>query len=41
MHRKLVQLGAEPNALPPPLPVQSIEEVIAWRLGELKNNSRA
>ena len=41
MHRKLVQLGAEPNALPPPLPVHSIEEVIAWRLGELKNNSRA
>jgi hypothetical protein len=26
--------------LPPPLPVQSIEEIIAWRLEELKNNSR-
>jgi len=40
MHQKLVQLGAQPNGLPPPLPVQSIEEVIAWRLGELKNHSR-
>jgi hypothetical protein len=40
MHHKLVQLGAQPNGLPPPLPVQSIEEIIAWRLGELKNHSR-
>jgi hypothetical protein len=40
MHHKLVQLGAEPDGLPPPLPVQSIEEIIAWRLGELKNHSR-
>ena len=40
MHHKLVQLGAQPNGLPPPLPLQSIEEIIAWRLGELKNHSR-
>ena len=40
MHHKLVQLGAQPNVLPPPLPVQSVEEIIAWRLGELKNHSR-
>ena len=32
---------AAPTAeTPPPLPAQSIEEIIAWRLGELKNNSR-
>jgi len=40
LHHRLVQLGAEPNGLPPPLPAQSLEEIIAWRLGELKNNSR-
>jgi hypothetical protein len=40
LHHRLVQLGAEPNGLPPPLPAQSIEEIIAWRLGELKNNRR-
>jgi hemoglobin-like flavoprotein len=40
IHQRLVQLGAEPDGLPPALPLQSVEEIIAWRLGELKNNRR-
>jgi hypothetical protein len=36
MRGKLAQLGAEPGPLPPVLPEESVERVIAWRLRELK-----
>jgi uncharacterized membrane protein YccC len=40
MREKLVQLGASPSELPTPLPLQSVEEVIAWRVRELKESHR-
>ena len=40
MREKLVQLGATPSELPNPLPLQSVEEVIGWRLRELKERDR-
>jgi hypothetical protein len=36
MRAKLVQLGAEPGTLPAPPPAEEVEEMIAWRLRELK-----
>jgi hypothetical protein len=35
MREKLVQLGAEPSALPTAMPVTNVEAIIAWRLREL------
>ena len=40
MREKLVQLGAEPDGLPPALPGESVENIIAWRLQQLKDQSR-
>jgi hypothetical protein len=40
MRQKLVQLGAEPSALPPPVPVNNVEGIIAWRLRELKEQGK-
>jgi hypothetical protein len=40
MRDKLVQLGAEPSALPPLLPKETIENIIAWRLQGLKEQGR-
>jgi hypothetical protein len=40
MRQKLVQLGAQPSALPPPMPVSNIEGIIAWRLRELKEQGK-
>jgi predicted anti-sigma-YlaC factor YlaD len=40
MRRKLVQLGAEPSTLPPAMPVDGIEGIIAWRLRELKEQGK-
>ena len=40
MREKLVQLGAEPSALPPFLPNETIEGVIAWRMRSLKEEGR-
>ena len=37
MRGKLIQLGAEPSALPAALPGESIEDVILWRVQELKS----
>jgi len=37
MRERLIQLGAEPSALPAPLPGEQIEDVIAWRMRELRN----
>ena len=36
MRAKLVQLGAEPAPLPAPPPAEEVEDMIAWRLRELK-----
>jgi division protein CdvB (Snf7/Vps24/ESCRT-III family) len=40
MRQKLVQLGAEPSSLPPPIPVNNVEGIIAWRLRELKEQGK-
>jgi hypothetical protein len=40
MREKLVQLGAEPDGLPPALPTESVENIIAWRLQQLKEQGR-
>jgi hypothetical protein len=40
MRQKLVQLGAEPSILPPPIPVNNVEGIIAWRLRELKEQGK-
>jgi len=40
MREKLVQLDAEPAAMPPPLPSDTVENIIAWRLGEIKAGAR-
>jgi len=37
MRAKLIQLGAEPSAIPAALPGESIEDVILWRVRELKS----
>ncbi|MGH7793443.1 MAG: hypothetical protein ACREQ2_00855 [Candidatus Binatia bacterium] len=37
MREKLVQLGGEPGALPPGLPTEGVENIIAWRLQQLKD----
>lgn len=36
MRAKLVQLGAEPSALPSDSPVDEVADMIAWRVRELK-----
>jgi hypothetical protein len=36
MRAKLIQLGAEPSALPAALPGERLEDVILWRLQELR-----
>jgi DNA-binding protein H-NS len=41
MREKLSQLGAEPAPLPPALPADQIEGVIAWRLQELRAQGKA
>ena len=40
MREKLVQLGADPGGLPAALPGETASEVIAWRLRELRDESR-
>jgi ABC-type enterochelin transport system substrate-binding protein len=40
MRQKLVQLGAEPSTLPPPMPANNVEGIIAWRLRELKEQGK-
>ncbi len=40
MREKLIQLGATPSELPNPLPLQTVEEVIGWRIRELKESHR-
>jgi len=40
MREKLVQLGAEPSVLPPLLPSETVENIIAWRLRGLKEEGR-
>ena len=37
MREKLIQLGADPSALPAPLPGCHVEDVIAWRMRELRD----
>lgn len=36
MRAKLIQLGAEPSALPGALPGERVEDVILWRVQELR-----
>jgi len=40
MRAKLIQLGAEPSALPAALPGERIEDVILWRVQELKASGK-
>jgi hypothetical protein len=40
MREKLVQLGGEPGALPPALPMEPVENIIVWRLQQLKDKGR-
>ena len=40
MRRKLIQMGAEPDPMPPPLLPERVEEIIDWRLSELKGNGK-
>lgn len=40
MRAKLIQLGAEPSALPNPLPGERIEDVILWRIQELRASGK-
>lgn len=40
MRDKLVLLGAEPSLLPPLLPSQEIEDIIAWRVRGLREEGR-
>jgi|SRR5215467_1582913 len=36
MHRKLVQLGAEPSMMPNPPPTEQVEGIFLWRLQQLR-----
>jgi hypothetical protein len=36
MHRKLVQLGAEPGTMPNPPPTEQVEGIFLWRLQQLR-----
>ncbi|HEY7169003.1 MAG TPA: hypothetical protein VIB79_30890 [Candidatus Binatia bacterium] len=40
MRKKLIQLGAEPIPLPAPILPERMEEIIDWRLSELKGNGK-
>lgn len=40
MREKLVQLGGDPGALPPALPAEPVENIIAWRLRELRDKGK-
>jgi hypothetical protein len=40
MREKLVQLGGEPSELPPALPPEPIENIIAWRLQQLREQGK-
>jgi hypothetical protein len=40
MRDKLVQLGAEPTALPTAMPADNVEGIIAWRLRKLKEHGK-
>ena len=40
MREKLIQLGAEPSALPGALPGESIEDAIMWRVQELRASGK-
>ena len=40
MREKLVRLGAQPSLMPEALPGDGIEEIVAWRLRELRSQGR-
>lgn len=40
MREKLVQLGGDPCGLPPALPPESVENIIAWRVQYLKEKGK-
>lgn len=40
MREKLILLGADPGSIPPALPADSVEDIIAWRLQELKGQGK-
>lgn len=40
MREKLVQLGGDPGVLPPALPPESVENIIAWRVQHLKERGK-
>jgi hypothetical protein len=40
MREKMLQLGAEPGTLPPQLPSDQLDGVIAWRLQELQARAK-
>ena len=40
IREKLIQLGTEPNALPAALPGEQLEDVILWRVRELRASGK-
>jgi len=40
MREKLVQLGGQPSPMPAPLPADQLDEIVAWRLQELKGEGK-
>ena len=40
MRKKLIQLGAEPGPMPAPILPERVEDIIDWRLGELRGNGK-
>ena len=40
MREKLVQLGGDPGALPAALPGEPVENIIAWRVQQLKDRGK-
>jgi len=40
VRQKLVQLGSEPSPLPAPLPSETMEGILAWRLDELREQGK-
>ena len=40
MRKKLIQLGAEPGPMPVAILPERVEDIIGWRLGELRGNGK-
>ena len=40
MHQKLLRLGGDAGAMPPQLPAERLEDLIQWRLQELRDQGK-